>query len=87
MRCLACAPVIRSELSPTNGPPKSISEVTIFPMKKASAKGPRDESTAVCILRWIADEDGDKVGDRWLFVKRPETGELLSLPSVVGGAS
>lgn len=48
-----------------------IPSVTIFPMRKA-AKEQREETTAVCVVRWKPVDGGEA---KWLFVKRQEKGE------------
>ena len=61
--CSICAPI----------PVAGSMEVTVFPMKKV-AKAQREESSAVLVVKWEPEDDGDDE-PRWLFVKRPEEGE------------
>jgi hypothetical protein len=64
--CTICSP-----LPATSGP----TEVTIFPMKKI-AKAQREESCAVLVVKWTPEEGAEDDEPKWLFVKRPEEGEL-----------
>jgi adenine-specific DNA glycosylase len=64
--CAMCVPV------PNEG--ERIPSVTVFPMKKEK-KTSREEHEVVCVLEWDGGGEADR---RWLFVKRPETGELFS---------
>ena len=51
--------------------------VTIYPMKKV-AKAPKEQSTAVCLVEWH-DQSQELADKKWLFVKRPDKGNVFWL--------
>ena len=43
---------------------------------KKIAKAQREESCAVLVVKWTPEEGAEDDEPKWLFVKRPEEGEL-----------
>lgn len=52
----------------------TIPSVTVFPMRKEK-KASREENEVVCLTEWRGLE-GSGEAPSWLFVKRPEKGQL-----------